>query len=274
MRKKLFLLFLIIVTFLSFNIVYAEDIITTEENTASEELLVDEKAYSYKNETTNYEAFIDDSANLLSEEEKSLLLEDITPLTEYGHVAFVSIDSNDRDVDDFARDYYHSRFFTDSGTIFIIDMDNRKIYIFSDGSNYKVITSSKAYSITDNVYLYASEKEYYRCAHNAFKEIKTLLDGGKILEPMRYTSNVFVALTISFLLSFIIVLVKSKTNKVSSKSIENNCNIDYSIANVVANKTGTHKVYSPVESSSGGSSGGGGGGGGGGSSGGGGGHSF
>lgn len=275
MRKKLFLLIVILITFFSFNIVYAEDILVSEENNNTEDLVVDTNKYSYRNENTNYEAFIDDSANLLSEDEKLQLLEDITSLTEYGNVAFVSTNTNDYAVEYFASNYYHSHFSTTSGTIFIVDMSNRKIYIFSDGNNYRVITSSKAYSITDNVYLYARDGDYYNCARNAFKDVKTLLDGGKILEPMRYTSNIFIALTISFLFSFIIVLLKSKTNKITNKSIANNCNIDYNISNVDAKKTGSHKVYSPVESSSGGSSGGGGGGGGGGgSSGGGGGHSF
>ena len=59
--------------------------------------------------------------------------------------------------------------------------------------------------------------------------------------------------------------------KASINDISKNCDISFNINNVHAEKTGSHRVYSPVsDSSSGGSSGGGGGG----SSGGGGGHSF
>ncbi|MBR2678397.1 MAG: TPM domain-containing protein, partial [Bacilli bacterium] len=101
----------------------------------------------------------------------------------------------------------------------------------------------------------------------------------KIAEPMRYISNVVISLVLGFLLTFMYVLTTMRIKKASRKKILNASEASVVFANVVGTKTGTHKVYSPVESSSsGGSSGGGfsggGGGGGGGFSGGGGGHSF
>ena len=98
----------------------------------------------------------------------------------------------------------------------------------------------------------------------------TILDGGKIAEPMRYTSNIFIALALAFFFSFLYILSKSRMNKASVRAIVDNCDIEFEIGETSATKTGQHRVYSPQ--SSGGS--GGGGGGGGGSSGGGGGHSF
>lgn len=226
--------------------------------------------YDYTNEETKYKARIDDKANLLTVEEKIKLFEEMKPLTKYGHIAFVSTASNYSSVESFADTYYHSNYGTESGTIFIIDMSNRKIYIFSDGTNYRTVTSSKAYSITDNTYRYATNKEYYNCASYSFKQIYTILEGGKIAEPMRYTSNIFIAITLAFFTSFLFILSKSRMSKASNKSIVDNCDIEFNMSNVSAVKTGQHSVYSPQSS---GSSGGGGGGGGG-SSGGGGGHSF
>lgn len=280
MRKKFILIILTIFTF-SFTNVYAYDIddftvteygnensIITTPNTNITE--VDNTEYKYSNEETNYTAMIDDNANLLSKEEREKLFEEIKPLTKYGHIAFVSTASNSTSVEIFADSYYHSHYGTESGTIFIIDMSNRKIYIFSDGANYKTVTSAKAYSITDNTYTYATNKDYYGCASYSFKQIYTILDGGKINEPMRYTSNIFIALTLAFFFSFLYILSKSRIKKASDRSIVDNCDIAFEIGETSAVKTGQHRVYSPQ--SSGGS--GGGGGGGGGSSGGGGGHSF
>jgi len=193
------------------------------------------------------------------------------PLTKFGHIAFVSTDNNYNSVETFSDNYYHTNFGTESGTIFVIDMSNRKIYIFSDGANYRVVTSSKAYSITDNTYSYATREDYYGCASLTYKQIYTILDGGKIAEPMRYTSNIFIALTLALFFSFLYVLSKSKMSKASVKSIVDNCDIQFEIGETSSIKTGQHRVYSP-QSSGGGSSGGGGGGGGG--SGGGGGHGF
>ena len=228
----------------------------------------------YTNEETNYKLLIEDDANLLSEEEISKLKDVMEPLTKYGHIAFKSIDSNLYDTSSYARSYYHEKFSADSGTLFIIDMDNRMIYIFSDGSNYRTITNAKANIITDNVYSYASREWYFDCAREAFKQINTLLDGGKIAEPMRYISNILISISISLLIGFIIVLVNTSIKKPGPFEILKDCNISVKIGDITGIKTGTHRVYSPVSdsSSSGGSSGGGGGGGG--SSGGGGGHSF
>lgn len=283
MRKKYLLL--IILSLFSFNFIntYAEEYtfsendiqifdesdesITTDGSLITPSSSVD---YNYTNEETHYTASIDDNANLLSSEERSKLFEEMKPLTKYGHIAFVSTASNYTSVESFADSYYHNAFGTESGTIFIIDMSNRKIYIFSDGANYRTVTSSKAYSITDNTYRYATNKEYYNCASYSFKQILTILEGRKIAEPMRYTSNIFIAITLAFFFSFLYILGKSRMNKASVRSIVDNCDIEFEIGETSAIKTGQHRVYSPQ--SSGGS--GGGGGGGGGSSGGGGGHCF
>ena len=281
--NKKYILFLILAIF-TFNInnVYAYEIddytvidnstgeVNTyipDDNNISNE--IDTNNYNYTNEETSFTASIDDKANLLTIEERSKLFEEMKPLTKYGHIAFVSTSNNTTSVESFADSYYHSAYGTQSGTIFIIDMSNRKIYIFSDGANYRTVTSAKAYSITDNTYTYATNKEYYNCASYSFRQIYTILDGGKIAEPMRYTSNIFIALALAFFLSFLYILSKSRMNKASVRAIVNNCDINFEIGETSATKTGQHSVYSPQ--SSGSSSGGGGGGG---SSGGGGGHSF
>ena len=280
-KKYLMLILIALFTFNTINVKAYEitDFTITEDDETYEvdsydnsttDTIVDTGEYQYTNEETKFTATIEDNANLLTIEERQKLFEEMKPLTKYGHTAFVSTANNQSTVESFADTYYHSHYGTESGTIFIIDMSNRKIYIFSDGANYRTVTSSKAYSITDNTYTYATNKDYYGCASYSFKQINTILDGGKIAEPMRYTSNIFIAMTLAFFFSFLYILSKSKMVKASTRSIVDNCEIDFQIGETSVYKTGQHRVYSPQ--SSGGS--GGGGGGGGGSSGGGGGHSF
>ena len=238
--------------------------------------LITQKVYAeevYINESNGYKVIIEDDLSLLTNEENEQLKDVMIPLTQYGNIMFKTTESQSSSTEDYARNYYHNTVGTDSGTLFLIDMNRRNIYIFSDGSNNRVITSSKAYIITDNVYKYASNKAYFECAKEAFTEVKTLLDGGKILEPMRYISNVVISLTISAFISFFIALSKTRIKKADAKDILKNCHVVFETGEVSVKKTGTHRVYSPPSSSSsGGSSGGGGGGGG--SSGSGGGHSF
>lgn len=209
----------------------------------------------YKNEKTGFVAEIDDLAHLLSDEEVDKLLQDMIPLTEYGNVVFLSVDSNYTSTKNFAEETYHSTFHTQSGSLFLIDMDNREIYIFSDGYNYKVINEQKALSITDNTYTYASRKDYYGCASKAFTQMYTVLDGGKINEPMRLASNVFISLALAFFISFMFVLSQTKIRKASADEILKNCDIEFKTGKVTATKNGTKKVFSPISSSSGSSGG-------------------
>lgn len=227
------------------------------------------KAYETVNEETNFKLLIEDDADLLNDSEESLLKETMEPLTKYGNIAFKTIDSNNTSTSSYARSYYHNTFGTQSGSLFLIDMDNRVIYIFSDGSNYRTITSSKANLITDNIYKLATRGNYYLCADRAYSQMLDLLEGRKISEKMRYISDIIIAIIFSFLISFIYVSGKTKISEATYKDIIKNCDVEFEVNNIVGKKTGTHRVYSPQSDSSSG-----GGGGGGGSSGGGGGHSF
>ena len=224
-----------------------------------------------------YKLVIEDDASLLSDEEINKLTDEMYSLTEYGNIAFKSISNNYTSTDSYARNYYHELFSNQSGTLFLIDMYRRNIYIFSDGDNYRIINNDKAYIITDNIYRYASSEEYYECASEAFKEIGILLNGGKILEPMRYISNAVISITIAAFVTFIIAIINSRVKKAKDSDVLSFSKSSFSNSDFYARKTGTHMVYSPVSDSSSSSGGGGGssgGGGGGGSSGGGGGHGF
>lgn len=225
---------------------------------------------------------IEDDADLLTPEEEKKLVKVMSPLTEYGYIIFKSIASNDyMSTSEFANNYYYKNFGNDSGTMFLIDMDNRQIYIVSGGMNYNVITKRKALTITDNTYKYASNEDYYGCAEEAFKEMEVLLHGGKIAEPMRHISNVVISLVLGFLLTFLYIASTMRIKKASHKDILDSTEKYVAIANLSVIPNGQRRVYSPVSSdsdsggfSSGGGGGFSGGGGGGGFSGGGGGHGF
>lgn len=229
---------------------------------------------------SKYKAVLEDDAGLFTEIEKNKLKDQMTSLTEFGNIAVKTINENNYySTDSYADNYYHKNFNKESGTLLLIDMKYRNIYIFSDGDNYKVITKDKAYIITDNIYKYATNGNYFECAKEALIEINTLLNGGKILEPMRYISNAILSLTISAFFTFGLGIFLTKIKVPSNKSLLKNCDVDFRVNEINVTKIGSHSVYSPRSESSssfGGSSGGGssGGGGGGGSSGGGGGHSF
>lgn len=237
---------------------------------------------NFKKVVNGNDIIIQDDASLLSSGEKERLLENMEKISEYGNVIFKTINNNVTSTSYYAEKFYHQNYSSGtSGIMFLIDMDNREIYIYSDGTIYKIITKSKALVITDNVYSYASRGDYYGCANEAFDEIYSLLSGNKIMEPMRYITNAILSLVIAALIGFLLSITNASIKSTNSSDIVKllNKKIDV-VGDFTIIQVGQRRVYSPVsDSSSGGSSGGhssGGGGGfsGGGSSGGGGGHRF
>ena len=217
----------------------------------------------YYNEDTGYKVYIDDYADLLTDEEEEKLKDDMIKVTEYANVAFVTSNEITTDTDTFAKSYYITTFGDTNvkGTMFVIDMNNRWLLIRSNGGIDKIITNAKSDIMTDNNYRAARAENYYECAKGVYDQIYTLLDGGKISEPMRHISNAILAIYLSFIVCYIIVM---NTVKQKKQVNINNYDSSFEMKNVAAEFIGQRKVYSPQtsDSSGGGSSGGGGGGGG------------
>lgn len=223
-------------------------------------------------EISGYRVVIEDDADLLTDAEEASLAEVMEGVTTYGNVAFKSITSNNTTSEAYAKSYYKNKFGTSSGTVFLIDMDNRNLWIFSDGAVYRVITKGYAETITDNVYRKASAEDYYDCAAEAFRQMNTLLEGDRIAQPMKYVSNAFLAVIAALLINFGVVTFFTGIRRTTDKELMSKAEKRFAITKPVPTFLHETKVYDPVSDSSGssGSSGGGGGS----SSGGGGGHSF
>lgn len=204
----------------------------------------------WENQETGYHVLVYDDAQLLTSEEEELLAEEMRGITSYGNAAFKTISYNSYSAASYARDFYHDTFGQSSGTLFLIDMDNRELYLFSDGAVYRTISSSYADTITDNVYRYASKEEYYTCASKAFEQIQTLLDGRRIAQPMKYISNILLALILATLINYFLARRMAGSAKASSREILNSVSTQFSFTNPQRKLTKQDKVYSPPVSSS------------------------
>ena len=165
----------------------------------------------YKNQETGYEVFFSDGEDLLTAQEETQLRDYMIPITEYGNCAFVSAYAWGSSYD-YAYDHY-SGYFEESSTLFLIDMGNREIHLYSSGQIEKTVTASYANSIMDNVYTYASDKDYYQCAVKTYSQELTLLQGGRIAQPMKYISCAFLSVILALLISYFIVRVKAQNKK-------------------------------------------------------------
>lgn len=219
-----------------------------------------------------YQIVIRDDAGLLSDSEEKKLIEDMRPITEYGNVAFVSGSVYSMETSTYAKQVYKELFGETSGMVFVIDMGNRNIWIYSQDDVYKVINRGYANTITDNIYTYATKGEYYECARQAYEQAYTLLEGGRIAQPMKYITNALFALITAVLLNYFLVASTRKRTRAEEPEIFGAITASIAASVAAVKMISSRKYYRPE--SSGGSSGGGGGSSGGGSSGGGGGHSF
>ena len=172
----------------------------------------------YQNSDTGYTAYIDDEEDLLSSSEEENLLKKLVPLTQYGNVAFLS-GRGEYSAAATIRDFYNEVFYGKSGLIFFIDMENREIRIQSGGAFYRTISSDVANSITDNVYVFASNGDYYRTAAVASSQAKAKMEGRFVATPMRWISNFFLAIFLGLLFNFTMLLMTWKQNRAGSKAV-------------------------------------------------------
>lgn len=209
---------------------------------------------------SSHEAWINDEADLLSDSEETLLLEDMEALTDYGNVIFLSTDSySGFSTAAYAHAFYQQYYGNSNGLVFYIDMYEREILIDCNGDISYTLHSGHIKSITDNVYRYASNGDYYSCAANTFNQCLTVLEGGKIAQPMKHINNVILALILAFIINYYIVRATSQNKKASSSELVDAINHHCRIFNTREHFTNQTRKYSPTSSgSSGGSHGGGG----------------
>ena len=189
------------------------------------------------------------------------------PLTQFGNVAFWSTDEYTYNEVEQARLKRRSLFGLTSATIFVVNMNVRKISIQSYGLIEESISSSYANTITNNVRGYATRGDYCGTASNAYYQILQVLEGNRIAQPMKYFSNACIALMLG------LIIMISAVFRHSSSFIRPSVStlLAYTVGGAVTAYalkrvlTGSERRYSPVTSSSSGSScsscGGGGGGG-------------
>ena len=146
---------------------------------------------------------LDDMADLFSEDEEERLFRRMAQCSWGGSVFLVTTENDTYgDASDYAEAYYVNCISGQSGVIFLIDMDTRKLMLYSDGAYGRDLTVGIMHIITDNVYKRASNGDYYGCADEAFSQVSDVLEGKRIAAPMKYASNaclaVLLALTINY----------------------------------------------------------------------------
>ena len=230
----------------------------------------------------DYVLILQDDAELFSSEEEQSIRQLMSEILPYGNAGLYTTNSNPYSNTQALADAVYEQWFGRlgvSGSVFVIDMDNRYLYLSNGGELYEIVGDRYSEEITDNIYRYAKTGDYAECAKSCFQQEASLLAGLAIPRTMKHISNLLIALGLSVCAVFLVALSKTKMKEYTpdalfDKTVKKDVTLGPETKALLVNSKKTRHV----ESSGGGYSGGGGGGrssggGGGYSGGGGGGHS-
>ena len=122
---------------------------------------------SVKASEYNKESVFDD-ADLLTESEEEHLREHAARFERYD-LSVVYVTTNDTQYKSsmvYADEFYDDNHFRTDGVLFLLDMDNREIYISTAGRCIDWLSDEALDEILDSNYHYASEGDYYSCLEN------------------------------------------------------------------------------------------------------------
>ena len=216
---------------------------------------------------------VEDDADILTPDEEARLIRDYSAITEYMGAAFVTTDAASAGTSAFAEDYAISHYGNSPAVIFVIDMYDRELYIYSNGTALKTITRADARAITDNVYKSASRGDYYECADRTFSQILGKCRGERLARPVKHITNALIAVLCGILLNYYLTVYSRIPDPEPRTKGEVNVSVTRQMASMPGISLALPIVLSSVKHYKSRSSGGSGGGGGG-HSGGGGGHGF
>lgn len=106
-----------------------------------------------------------DDAGLFYETEITSLnmeLEDLSALTGWDVAVVTTDDAQGKSAVVYAADYYAQIGFGDNGIIYLLDMDNREIYISTAGAATDYLTEGRIDNIFDTAADYAAQRSYYQ----------------------------------------------------------------------------------------------------------------
>ncbi len=212
----------------------------------------------YTNNDTGFSALIEDDADLLTDAEERAVLETMIGMTEFGDCGLKTISNNPKSsAKAFAESFYYEHFQNHTGVAFLIDMENRELYLaVSDGKVHDAITDAKSLTVVDNVYTMASRGDYAGTADKVFSQCVSLMRGERIAQPMKYICNALLAIIIGMVVCFEVANKFATPGEATDTELITAAAVTFAAGAAAANLVSKRRTYSPI--SSGGSSGGGG----------------
>jgi uncharacterized protein len=157
------------------------------------------------------DVYIDDGAGLFGEEQYAQVKAAMLRVTSLYPVALVTTGDTGGyyTTESYAVSKFRDLYGSGKGILFVIDMQNRYLYLYTDNGNSK-LSVSKCDTVTDNVYMYARNGDYTKCATETFSQVFDVMADIAIPQPMKHMSNLLIAVSASLFAVFVYAYKKTR----------------------------------------------------------------
>lgn len=139
--------------------------------------------------------YVYDYADLLTTEEEAELQSYAEAFTANWNMNFLVVTTDDAEGKSsmaYADDFYDARFPEDTeedGILYLIDMDNREIYLSTCGNAIRYLTDSRIDHILDEAFYYVADGDYYGTFVTFFDETEDYLNQGIPSDQYNYDTE-------------------------------------------------------------------------------------
>lgn len=158
--------------------------------------------------STYNEEKVFDYANLFTAEEEDNLRYHANKFEKYAlSVVYLTIDDAEgKSAMECADEFYDDNNFRQDGVLFLIDMDNREMYISTTGKSIDILTDEMLDGILDDSYMYASQGEYYECIEEMGRRTCLILENNINL-PLGIHRTALAVVPLAFIVSAIVLVI-------------------------------------------------------------------
>lgn len=132
-----------------------------------------------------------DQADLLSDQEEQMLGKTARELSEKWNQDFVLVTTSDTEgktAEEYADDYYEEHHFQKNGVLYLIDMDNREVWVSTSGAMIRFLTDYRIELVIDAGYEELKAGNYADCLQNMMAKTENFLEEG--IPDHQYTYDV------------------------------------------------------------------------------------
>lgn len=185
--------------------------------------------------SVNEEEKIYDFADLYTDEEEKNLYSAVYDYTQRRNLdlVIVTINDNFESTQEYADDFYDYNNFgygTDrNGLLFLVDMENRYVYISATGGAMSLYPDVECNMITEQVYTYFSDQNYYDGTYQMIKTLDTYYEisyNDSNIDEYKYNTAdvnylyVFIFATVCTIIGIVILIKRNDLVKVATTSEE------------------------------------------------------